>query len=115
MTASRRMRTLSLMRVAPKTSQAERIVRRFGGPCRMARMMGKSKSTVYRWVDSGTILMGNWVEILIAAKKNNINVTLRDFYIDVEEEFEKWMKAEDAKAKECAKEVVSEKELEGAA
>lgn len=81
----------------------------------MSRMMGKSKSTVYRWVDSGTILMGNWVEILIAAKKNNINVTLRDFYVDVEEEFEKWLMTEDAKAKACAKEVVSEKELEGAA
>jgi hypothetical protein len=81
----------------------------------MSRMMGKSKSTVYRWVDSGTILMGNWVEILIAAKRNNIPLTMHDFYADVEAEFEKWLKAEAEKAKISSKEVPIAKELEGAA
>ena len=70
-------------------SQADRIIRKFGGIRPMAKMLGmKNHTTVQRWEEYGHIKFQYWRMILGAAVCNDIPVTLHDFVADLEKQYQ---------------------------
>lgn len=84
------------LRIAVPTTQAERVVAKFGGPYRMARAlaalpdpaMHRSPSVIYRWlwtkrrgrqnVRNGRIPVNAWDGIQLAARMHGILLTAED-------------------------------------
>ena len=65
-----------------KETQAERIIKRFGGIHAMARILGhKHASTVGGWKAKGQIPQWHHVKIMKAAKKNNIPLQPTEFLV----------------------------------
>jgi hypothetical protein len=73
----------------PPSSQADRIIRKFGGLRPMAKMLGmENHTTVQTWKRYGYIGFQYWSKILGVAVWNDIPVTLHDFTADLEEQYQ---------------------------
>lgn len=58
---------------------AQRIIKKFGGQTKLARLIGKGQSTVQHWSKSG-IIPAKWQqELLLLAKAHDIDLTPSDF------------------------------------
>lgn len=70
-----------------KRSQAERLIRKFGGARKLASAIGRDWSTVYKWAyprerqgTGGVIPTGAWPEICEAARELGIDLVVEDYY-----------------------------------
>ena len=65
-------------------SQATRVIKKFGGPYRLAAALGCSPSTVYRWTyhrprgTGGLIPATIMPEVLLAAELAGVSLTSKD-------------------------------------
>jgi hypothetical protein len=70
----------------PSHNQAQRIIRKFGGARRLAALLGRTPSGIYKWAykrpagRGGVIPAPALKEVIKAAKKHGIIITTEDLY-----------------------------------
>src|SRR5258708_7458005 len=58
---------------------AQTIVEKFGGPAKLAKLVGKGQSTVQYWIKTGAI-PAKWQAVLLQlAQEHNVDLTAGDF------------------------------------
>lgn len=68
-------------------SQAERIILKFDGPDAVGKALGIPRTTVLAWLSSGTIPAKYHLQILEAAREQDVDLTPFDFVADLAEAF----------------------------